>query len=299
MIRPVLVPREGAALFDRIGKSDCVDLTFTFTTKRGRDAMEAVVRAWINATDWNAAGGRARFAPIALTERSVTLAFVGTTRPRRAIEALISATAKLDPLEILFMRRPVRRGELGRPITPSKPREKDYTSEPAWWKASFARGTPPMSEDPRGMLSATTFGKAGLRFEVRPTLLGRKGLRIVYGLPNGVEYPRRNARAKEVTRVVTKALAKSFGGKPPGLYDAKAVAGRTFERISKSGRHGYVFALPRGEEMLAVYASCYRYREYELFEGLAEAVVALDLEPVVHWLRDHAFIVNLWERKQP
>jgi hypothetical protein len=251
----------------------------------------------MDTTDWKGAGGRPKLAPVELSPSSVTLAFIGTTRPRAAMSNLIAAFASRRLRELVCMRRPLVRGRPGTPIQEQHSRERHYDDEEAWWRASFAKGTPPMSEDPAGMLSVTMFGRS-LKSECRPAVLGRKGLRIVYGLPNEVRYPKANARAMRVTKVVTQSLKKAFGGAPPALFNAQAKAGQTFERIAKNGRFGYVFAIARAEEMIAVYADCYRYREYELFEGLADAIDVLGLEPVVHWLRDHVFMVNLWERSR-
>jgi len=302
--KPILIPRRGAedAVFARAEKRDAVQVIFVFdksiANARATAGVKADVHAWIDSVDWKACGGRPTFAPIEIRGDSATITFLGVTRPRPAISALLDALSKRTPREVVLMRRPLRRGKLEAPLAGERPREKDYKSPAAWWKASFDRkGVRPMGEDPAGRVSCIRLEDGTLLFEVRPAVLGGEGLRVIYGLADGVTYPPPNARAAKVTKVVTSAIKKAFGGRPPLLYDAEAETNRVFERIAKDGRFGYVFALPREEQMIAVYGSSYRHRESELFDGIGEAVEELGLEPVVHWIRDHVFLVNLWERK--
>jgi hypothetical protein len=304
----VIVPGEGAGhpAFDKLSKKDAVQLLLGFerpiATPASQKRLVEQLHRWIDATDWRAAGGRAAFAPIELGPDCAAITFIGTTRPGQAVAALFSelGASPHGLREVVIARRRVgRSGKLGSVVGAALPKQKDYKKEDAWWRASFDETiAAPMTEDPAGMLSVVRHENGTMLMELRPAALAVPGVRIVYGLPDGVEYPKTNRRAVEVTKGVSGALAKAFGGRPPKLYNADAKAGRTFERISRDGRSGYVFAIAREDEMFAVYPSCFRYREYELMVGLSQAIETLRLQPVIHWLRDHCYMVNLWERRR-
>ena len=303
----VVVPREGARhpAFDDLSKKDAVQLLLRFEQRkvapRKQQTLVAQVQRWATSTDWHAAGGQAAFAPIELGPDCATVTFIGTTRPAAAIDALLQELrASPQPLrEAVIMRRRVGRGsKLGAVLGPALPKQRGYKSEGAWWRASFdPKATPPLTEDPAGMFSVVQSESGDRLMELRPVALALPGVRIVYGLADGIDYPRPSQRAVEVTKVVTTALRDAFGGASPRLYNADAQPGRPFERIAKDDRRGYVFAISREDEMFALYPRCFRYREYELMCGLVDAIGKLRLEPVIHWLRDHCFMVNLWERR--
>lgn len=175
--------------------------------------------------------------------------------------------------------------------------ERQRTLMNAFWRSSFddARPRPPVL-DPQGMFSMIQLEDGSMLSERRCVLPHEPGVRIGYGLVD-VEDREIDARTHEVGDTVRRCLDLAFpeGARPP-VFNREAVPDGTIDPISAHGRRGYAFAMQR-EGMIAPYPGTFRYREYELLAGLADAVRQLDLAPVIHWSRDEVYIVNLWERQ--
>ncbi|NOU33126.1 MAG: hypothetical protein HOO96_34945 [Polyangiaceae bacterium] len=165
----------------------------------------------------------------------------------------------------------------------------------AFWRASFdaTRPAPPFL-DPQGMFSVLTLNDGGMVTERRSLLPYAPKLRVGYGLVNVDDRPAED-RDRQVSDGIRRAFEGSFpaGARPP-LLNAAGEEDGTCDCISAYGRRGWRFAVDR-EAMLALYPFDFRYREYELLAGLADAIAALGLAPVIHWDRGGVYLINLWE----
>jgi hypothetical protein len=223
------------------------------------------------------------------------IAVVGADEPRAAMRSLIEAIEKtgLGVREVVFLRRAI--GDDGVPgASTDDPRAletEEVGSEDEFWNASFDRSRkPPPVEDPAGMFSMLSMKDGSMVMELRVSL-HVPDVRVAYGLVE-VEDRMRDARVKKLSRRIAAALGESFGGKAPDFYDRAARAGG-IDCIKRGDRKGYAFAFQR-EDLLAGMVGRFRYREYELLMGLREVVLSEKLAPVVHWLRDSVYVVNLW-----
>jgi hypothetical protein len=259
----------------------------------GRDDHQAVALA---VDEW-----AARVAPdksIAKEADSTTfrIGVVGVDDPRAAMRSLVEAVQKtgFGVREVVFLRRTI--DEDGIPgSTVDDPRmlaTEDVGSEDEFWSASFdlAR-TPPPVEDPAGMFSMLQMKDGSMVMELRVSL-HIPDVRVSYGLVEVDDRPS-DARSGKLSKRVAGALRSSFGGKPPDFYDREARAGG-IDCIARGDRKGYAFAFQR-DDLLASMVGRFRYREYELLMAMREVVLGEKLAPVVHWLRDSVYIVNLWQ----
>ncbi|HET6584363.1 MAG TPA: hypothetical protein VFG69_12965 [Nannocystaceae bacterium] len=176
----------------------------------------------------------------------------------------------------------------------NSPRQRSLMN--AFWRSSFdaARPTPPVL-DPAGMFSMIQLDDGSMVSERRCMMPLLPGIRVGYGLVD-VEDREVDERAREVGDTVRRCLDAAFpaGSRPP-VFNREADPDGVVDPIAAHGRSGYAFALQR-EGMIAPYPGTFRYREYELLSGLANAVKELALAPVIHWSRDEVYIVNLWEK---
>jgi hypothetical protein len=176
----------------------------------------------------------------------------------------------------------------------NSPRQRSLMN--AFWRSSFDADRPkPPVIDPAGMFSMIQLDDGSMVSERRCVMPHLPGIRVGYGLVD-VEDREPDDRAREVGETVRRCLDFTFpSGARPMVFNREAEPDGTIDPIAAHGRRGYAFALQR-EQMIAPYPGAFRYREYELLSGLANAVKELGLAPVIHWSRDEVYIVNLWER---
>lgn len=221
---------------------------------------------------------------------------VGLADPRAAMRSLVEVVGKtgFGIRDVVFLRRTI--DEDGSPgSTVDDPRmlaTEDVGSEDEYWDASFdlSRAPPPV-EDPAGMFSILQMKDNSMVMELRVSL-HIPDVRVSYGLVD-VDDRKSDARADELSKRIGEALRASFGSKAPDFYDREAKKGG-IDCIARGDRKGWAFAFQR-DDLLASMVGRFRYREYELLMAMREVVLGEKLAPVVHWLRDSVYIVNLWQ----
>lgn len=304
---PVMhIPREGPQhpLFARATHEQALEVVLTFAaamTDDDRHAIDTLCERWVADLDWMGHGEEPKFRG-ASDGQSVRLDVTGVTQPRRALTALFE---RLDDSEMevrdafLSLREVDPDGQLSARV----PDPREQAILPAddadlLWARSFADDADVTaalpSEDPDGMVTMLQLEDGTTLTEERSAALYIPGVRIVYGLVD-VDRVEPNARDAEIIATLVDCLRASFGGDAPSLYNVRGERNTTLDHISREGRHGYAFAIVR-QEMMRLYPGGFRYREHELFYGVADAVAALDLAPVIHWDRDQVYILNVWER---
>lgn len=328
---PTWLPREGLEhpLFASIPEGHAMTVVMGFAEPledERAQALQQAVEAWAGAASWG--GGEPGFA-VDFNGQYLSVGWVGVAASREPTRELL---ARLDAsgFEVREIALGVRevdddgnpgsflgddRVDLGADgyadllaADEPLPDEDDDEDEGegsqrqralmnAFWRASFdvARPTPPML-DPAGMFSMIQLEDGAMLSERRCVMPLLPGVRVGYGLVD-VEDREADARTREIGEVVRRCLDAAFpAGARPTVFNREAEPDGVVDPIAAHERRGYAFALQR-EQMIAPYPGTFRYREYELLGGLANAVEELGLAPVIHWSRDEVYIVNLWERE--
>ncbi len=328
---PSWLPREALAhpLFAAIPDGHAMTVVVGFVEPLEDDraqALQQTVEDWAGAASWG--GGEPGFA-VDFNGQFLSVGWVGVSTAREPTEQLLARLdeAGFDVREVALGVRevdddgnpgaflPDTRIDLGADgyadllgADEALPDEDDEDEEGdgserqrslmnAFWRASFDvdRPTPPVL-DPAGMFSMIQLDDGSMLSERRCVMPLLPGVRVGYGLVD-VEDREVDARTHEVGETVRRCLDDAFPvGARPMVFNREAEPDGTIDPIAAHGRRGYAFALQR-EQMIAPYPGTFRYREYELLDGLANAVDSLGLAPVIHWSRDEVYIVNLWERE--
>lgn len=331
--RSHLVPREGFAhpVLESIPEDHVLDMVLGFAeplTPQATEKLKTTVDGWAEALE-RTSEGRAQFR-IGFNGQAFTVALFGVERPHPHLDALVPAVkeAGLAPAEIVYGVQEVGAGgeagsfvedpridmgseSFGELVTPqdradavtvkavragSDDGDEDNDAKMlAFWRACFdaTRPAPPFL-DPQGMFSVLTLNDGGMVTERRSLLPYAPHLRVGYGLASVDDRPVEE-RDRQVSEGIRRALEGSFpaGARPP-LLNAAGDEDGPCDCIVAYGRRGWRFAVDR-EAMLALYPFDFRYREYELLAGLADAIAALGLAPVIHWDRGGVYLINLWE----
>jgi hypothetical protein len=331
------LPREGLAhpLFAAIPDNHAMTVVVGFAEALEDDraqALQQTVEAWAGAASWG--GGEPGFA-VDFNGQYLSVGWVGVSTAREPAEQLLARldASGFDVREVALGVREVDDDgnpgsflsddrvdlgadgyadllgadeALGDDEDDAEQSDEDDDEEGserqralmnAFWRSSFdvARPTPPVL-DPAGMFSMIQLDDGSMLSERRCVMPLLPGVRVGYGLVD-VEDREVDARTREVGETVRGCLDVVFPtGTRPMVFNREADPNGVIDPIAAHGRRGYAFALQR-EQMIAPYPGTFRYREYELLSGLANAVEALALAPVIHWSRDEVYIVNLWERE--
>ncbi len=303
-------PAEGTAhpVFATAGKDDAIDIFLSFgpAHQRMRSLGEQLTEPQVR---W-----RRRImidtgvkVPIErrISGNSLNIVVHGMDDPMPVVDKLIEMyrKSKLPLSEIFMTRRTMEQGVPGDPVADPRMAEAAIYSDPdAFWAAVFdLDGPPPVSEDPKGMLSVLTFRDGKILNETRGMPLHLEGVRIAYGRP-GFETLPPDARSAEVARLLRRKLDTAFPrSAAPPFFDGE----RKMQRVSKvqrGDRIGYSFAIERYTKEIGPfvvrYPGTFRYREYELLRGVQGAIRRLNLEPVIIWHRGDVYAVSVWEKSE-
>ncbi len=306
---PHFIPREGIdhAVFADVAPGDATELMLTFAAPLEDAALaslQGLVNEWVETFDWTAvAGGRPSFA-VDSDGQSLRLGFIGVRHPQPPVRALLErlAATELGLREVFFCRRTVDdEGVPGVAVAdPLAPDAFDYEDSERWWDACFnPTVAPPLREDVAGTYAVLEAKDGSVLVERRGMPLYFPEARLAYGLADAadaddVDDSDRARRSIHVRDALVRGLETSFANQRPTLFNREGEADGAIDCIARGGRRGYAFAVLR-DEMMALYPSTFRYREYELLHGVCRAVAELELAPVVHWDRDRVYVVNIWE----
>jgi tetratricopeptide (TPR) repeat protein len=308
LAKPVLVkiPDKGPAhhLFKGLPENEGISMFFTYKSDFDEGEFkkaEKAITSWYKGTDWKSMGTydeKVRLSPIPY-KNGFEVHFMGVRSPRKAMEDAIRRfkTIKPDLVELLILRRALDKGcdALGPVVEdPTAPEFKVTESEEEFWSLTFDVKKPiPYPEDAKGMLTVFPMNDGSMVTELRGPITYMPGLRISYGLVNVKELACDDA-SKRAGQLLQKKLAKYFYREMPDVFNKEGELDGPLDRIEKDGRKGFAFALKR-DQLVEPYSKRFRYKEYELFSALGEVIKELGLAPVIHWSRDYAYIVNIWE----
>jgi hypothetical protein len=294
----ILIPFDGASgpLFDVANSALSDELFVTVVPPADLSATGDAVAARIGSVAQAWAERYAPGRPLLLAADSTTfrIGVFGLEQARTAIHSLLEDLRKsdIDIQTAIILRREVDEdGDPGPALDDPRNNSSDVEDEAEFWERSFDFGQPPPPiEDPAGMFSILQM-EEGLIMELRPPLF-IPDVRVCYGLTDVEDQPA-DQRAEAVAKALGASLHTYFAGHPPRFFNREAELGK-IDRIERGSRSGYSCAVER-EDLLASMVDRFRYCEHELLMAFRQVVKEMALAPVIHWMRDSVYIMNLWE----
>ncbi|MCA9673443.1 MAG: WG repeat-containing protein [Kofleriaceae bacterium] len=336
-----VTPAEGLAFrgFAGAGADDELRVSVCF----GRDVrddeslrMQQIVAMWRTIADAHAGGGALR--DDWLADYAVTMRVGDLPYPIELLQLLLDELREADvPIKDVALARFRPATEHGLQFTagweavphPDDPHGSAYFDTFADYARQAFDGTPPpASESPPQLLAGRWDGRGErVVYAERTFTLHLPDVRVCYGVTqDGWIAP--DARSHAVGEAVTGALAARFDRRrvwffpphkdpgPPAPFTRGGEPGVEPLQLDLDGRsrRGYGFAIDCVACLQDLGPAQYRYRENELMEGLADAVRALGLAPVIMWQRfgnplpvpaypgwahpmePTVYVINLWER---
>jgi hypothetical protein len=257
--------------------------------------LEKIYEIWFDTMTWENYGGTPQI-NFSVQDTSFSLWIWRASASKEALRQLINEI-KRSPLQLtevyISKRYVLQDGSQGDVINPPHiPIQEVYLDPTQWWEAGFnTQFSAPMSE-PINMPQSTAIYKDQKIFELKDSRLFLPDVRVVYGVA-GANYISPSKYCATVMDVI-KQHFKTYFNELPTLTNRHGKSDKV-DLLFNNHRLGYAFYVPR-QQMVANYSTSFRFREYEMMLSLRDAINHLHLSPTIHWTKDKAYLINLWEK---